>query len=102
MKDSLEPTLRRIAALSYARCAQLMQDRQDIYGSAADKINYTAVYEKIIEESPNSSDACIALFYMRPKLEDISRFGQKFDYRFAHFLGGANSYDAHAFGYIRT
>ena len=80
MKDPKNPErLRRIAALSYARCAQLMQDRQDIYGSAADKINYTAVYEKIIEESPNSSDACIALFYMRPKLEDISRFGQKFE-----------------------
>lgn len=79
MRDKTVPAkLRRIAALSYARCAQLMQDRQDIYGTAADKINYTEIYQKIIEENPNSSDACIALFYMRPELEDISRFGQKF------------------------
>ena len=32
--------LRILAGLSYARCAQLMQDRKDIYGDFADKIEY--------------------------------------------------------------
>lgn len=66
--------LRILAGLSYARCAQLMQDRKDIYGTFADKIEYRKVYQDILRTAPGSKEAVAAFLYLNPTSEEIDAY----------------------------
>lgn len=70
--------LRILAGLSYARCAQLMQDRKDIYGDFADKIEYRKIYKDIMESVPNSKEAATAFLYMYPDKETVDEYIRNF------------------------
>ena len=70
--------LRILAGLSYARCAQLMQDRKDIYGTFADKIEYRKVYQDILRNAPGSKEAVAAFLYLNPTSEEIDAYIKDF------------------------
>ncbi len=77
--DKTKPkNLRILAGLSYARCAQLMQDRKDIYGTFADKIEYKKVYQDILREVPGSKEAVAAFLYLEPTSEEIDAYIKTF------------------------
>lgn len=77
--DKSKPkALRVLAGMSYARCAQLMQDRKDIYGNFADKIEYKKVYQEILNMAPNSKEAVAAFLYMEPTSEEIDAYAKTF------------------------
>lgn len=76
--EKMPAKYRLLAGMSYARCGQLAQERKDIYGNAADNVDYKSVYADIIKRYPNSAEACAAVLYLRPKPDEIDRFIRKF------------------------
>ena len=68
-RDSNLPKWLKVeVALSYARVAQLMQDRKDIYGNAADGVKFNDIYNDILKTSPDSTEACYAVVYKNAPL----------------------------------
>ena len=59
-------------ALAYARIAQLIQDRKDIYGNIADRVKYNDIYDEVIALSPGSTEACYAIVYKNQPLVESS------------------------------
>lgn len=77
--DKSKPkAFRVLAGLSYARCAQLMQDRKDIYGNFADGINHRKVYDEILKMVPDSKEAVAAFLYKNPTSEEIDAYVRTF------------------------
>lgn len=68
-RDSNLPKWLKVeVALSYARVAQLMQNRKDIYGNAADGVKFNDIYNEILKTSPDSTEACYAIVYKNAPL----------------------------------
>ena len=65
----LSPELQLQGQLSLARCAQLMQQRDDLYGQRADYVNWHGIYDEIIRNHPNDPAACDALLYLEAQPE---------------------------------
>ena len=77
--DKNKPNVFRVlAGLSYARCAQLMKDRKDIYGSFADGIDPLKVYDEILKMAPDSKEAVAAFLYKNPTSEEIDAYVRTF------------------------
>jgi tetratricopeptide repeat protein len=55
-------TIWRESALNYARMSQLYQRRKELFDEA-DGIDFNAVYRKLINKYPDSSEACWAIVY---------------------------------------
>ena len=70
--SNLSEWLKIEVALSYARVAQLMQDRKDIYGNAADGVKFSDIYNEILKTSPDSTEACYAIVYKNAPLIESS------------------------------
>ena len=64
------------ASLAYARVAQLMEKRPEVYGTLADSINSVEIYQELIKAAPKSRTACTAMLF---KVADdlLSGDGQK-------------------------
>ncbi len=72
-RDSNLPEALKIQVeLAYARVAQLMQDRRDIYGNAADGVKFNDIYDEIIKTSPDSLEACYTIVYKNQPLIESS------------------------------
>ena len=69
-EESLSVRLRSEAGLSLARTAQLMKERRDIYGNAADIYDHLALFREVEELVPDSAMARDAFLYrIREELE---------------------------------
>ncbi len=66
--SNLPRDLKIQTALAYARVAQLIQDRKDIYGNIADEVKVNDIYDVIIKLSHDSTEACYAVVYKNQPL----------------------------------
>jgi tetratricopeptide (TPR) repeat protein len=60
------------AALIYGRVAQLVQERKELYGDFASGVNAHEVFQSVIDRTPDSREACTALFFDLTKELDHS------------------------------
>ncbi len=69
---NLSPAIKIQTTLAYARIAQLIQDRKDIYGNIADKVKFNDIYDEVIALAPGSTEACYAIVYKNQPLVESS------------------------------
>lgn len=59
------------AGVSLGRITQLMKERRELYGNAADRYNHVKIYNKVRELAPGSmADRDVFLYQIRERLED--------------------------------
>jgi len=73
--DEKAPLSYRVeAGVALGRTAQLMKERRDLYGDAADRYDHIGIFDTVRKLAPGSSFDRDAFFYlMREKLEDPER-----------------------------
>ncbi len=79
---------RQLAGVSLARTAQLMKERRDQYGAAADPYKHLRIFAEVIELDPTTESARDAFFYsIREELENPETRDAAFE-KLEKFLAG--------------